>query len=295
MRHDNTGAAVAATHKIEGRNSPAVIALATWICLALTGPVLAQDTGAPPGGFGGGPGGPPPDGFGGGQGTGNVNPARGFGGPNQGAAPFVGGIVTAVDADAGTLTVTAQGSASRTIKVAPDAQITTQQSIQVSDLKVGDKISVRGVPSGLTASLLTAGQPPAGLPGAGGFSGGRAGGNNGGGNASSTESGTSAVQSFATASGTIKTLPSKTDAHLALTLGQDAILYLKIAEGAKFTRYTTVALSGIKAGDRLVAMGQTGDDGVLTASIIGVNLTSGGPAGGGFGGPGGDHAPPVSP
>ncbi|MBV9850994.1 MAG: hypothetical protein JO250_15090, partial [Armatimonadetes bacterium] len=67
-------------------------------------------------------------------------------------------------------------------------------------------------------------------------------------------------------------------------------LYVKMADGAKVVRWASVALSGIKSGDRVVASGQTGDDGTLTASVVGVNMPQGGPGGGfggGFGGPGG--------
>ena len=178
------------------------------------------------------------------------------------------------------------GNAPQTITVGTDAQIVSQADTTVADLKVGDQVQVQGVPTGITASQLTVGTPPTGLPGAGGFGGGRpgGGGNPGGGN---NAGGAAAVQGFATATGTIKTLPTANDAHLSISLGSDALLYLKMAPGAKISKYTTLKLSDLKVGDQVIATGQTGADGTLTASSVGVNMTMGqgfGGGGGGFGG-----------
>ena len=245
------------------KNNMSVLMASALIGLALTAPAFAQGPG----------GGPPP-------------PGQGGGGQRR---PFAFGTVSAVDATGGTLTITTQNGDSQTVKVGTDAQIVTQQTVKVSDLKVGDQIAVQGVPTGLTASSLTAGQPPAGLPGAGGFGGPRGGGNGGGGNGGGGGGNTAntASQGFATASGTIKTLPTATDAHLSIALGADAVLFVKMADGAKVTKYATVALGDIKTGDKIVARGDTADDGTLTATTVGVNLQMGGPGGGGFGGFGG--------
>ena len=226
--------------------------------------------------------GPPDNGGGGG----------GFQGGRPNRPPFAFGTVSSVDMGAGTITITPQfgGNGPQTIKLDGAAQIVTQTSAAVSDLKVGDQIAVQGVPTGITASAITVGEPPAGLPGAGGFGGGGFGGPRGGGNGGNRAGGGAAQQGFAAASGTIKALPTKSDPHLTVTLGPDVQVFLKMAEGAKVTRYTAVKLADIKVGDRIIATGQTADDGTLTASAVGVNLPQrggfGGP-GGGFGGPGG--------
>jgi len=217
--------------------------------------------------------GPPPDNGGGGG---------GFQGGRPNRPPFAFGTVSSVDAGVGTITITPQfgGDGPQTIKVGGGAQVVTQTTVAISDLRVGDHIAVQGVPTGITASTITAGDPPAGLPGGGGFGGPRGGGNGVGGNG-----GSPAQQGFATASGTIKALPTRNDPHMTISLASDVQMFLKMADGAKVTRYTALRISDIKAGDRIMATGQTGDDGTLTASTVGVNLPQrGGFGGGGFGG-----------
>ncbi len=257
-----------------------VVGLTLMTTLAAAALAQGPDPNAPPpGGFGGGPGGG--GGFGGGRG--------GFG-----RAPFAFGTVSAVDANAGTITIASQfggGNNSQVIKVGTDAQVVSQTDTTVADLKVGDQVQIQGVPTGITASQITAGTPPTGLPGMGGFGGRRGGfggpgGPGGGGNAAGAPN---AAQGFATATGTIKALPTKTDPHMTISLGTDVQLYLKVADGAKITRYTALKLTDLKAGDRIIATGQPGADGTLTASAVGVNMPmmQGGFGGGGFGGPGG--------
>lgn len=206
----------------------------------------------------------------------------GGGGGPQGRFPFAVGSVSTVDSGAGTITLTSQfGGGAQTIKVGSGAQIVTLTTIAVTDLKVGDKIAVQGVPTGITTSAITAGDPPAGLPGMGG---GPRGGN-GGQTAGANTAGTAAAQSFATATGTIKVLPTTTDPHLTLSLGTDTQLFLKIANGAKVSKYNSLTLADLKSGDQIMAAGQFGADGVLTVTTVAVNLPQrGGP--GGFGGPG---------
>jgi len=221
--------------------------------------------------------GPPDNGGGGG----------GFQGGRPNRPPFAFGTVSSVDTGAGTITITPQfgGNGPQTIKLDGAAQIVTQTSAAVSDLKVGDQIAVQGVPTGITASAVTVGEPPTGLPGFGGPGG--FGGPRGGGNGGNRAGGGAAQQGFAAASGTIKALPTKSDPHLTVTLGPDVQLFLKMADGATVTRYTAVKLADLKVGDRILATGQTGDDGTLTASAVGVNLPQrGGFGGGGFGGGG---------
>jgi hypothetical protein len=223
----------------------------------------------------------------------------GGGGGFQGRPPFAFGAVSAVDTGAGTITIMPQfgGNGPQTIKVDGSTQIVTLADVAVADLKVGDKIVVQGIPTGITASSVTVGDPPPGLPGlpgmGGGFGGPRGGGGNGGGNAAGAPA---PPTSSATATGTIKVLPTAADPHLTLSLGPDMELFLKIADGAKVTKYMTLKLADIKTGDRVMAAGQTADDGTLTATTLGVNLPQprgGGRGGrGGFGGPGGPGGGP---
>lgn len=246
------------------------------VALSLGAPVLAQ---GPGGGAGGG---------------------GGFGGPRR--MPFAMGAVTNMDAAAGTITITPQfgGNGPQTIKVGSDIQITTLTTVAVADLKVGDQIAVQGVPTGITATQIIAGTAPAGLPGGGG-GGPRGGGpgGNGGGNAAAG----AASQSYALATGTIKTLPLTATDPLVISMGTDVTLSLTVPTTAKVSKYNTLALGSVKVGDQVMAAGQAADDGTFTATSVGVNLpmNNGGPGGfggrgggrgrrgggGGFGGPGG--------
>ena len=215
----------------------------------------------------GGPGGPPPGGPG------------GFGGPGGGFGnrrpPFAFGTVTAVDAGAGTITLSSQfGGGTQTIQTQGATQITTQVAAKVSDLKVGDQIQVQGVPTSITATSLTIGQSP--FP-TGGGPGGPAGGPGSG----PGGPGTAAVNSYATATGTVATL-----SPLTITLSPTVTLALKMDASAKVIRYTTLALSGIKVGDRVMGQGTTGDDGTLSATTLAVNVDMGGRGQGGYGGRG---------
>lgn len=272
------------------RRGCSVLVSLTLMTTILAATAVAQapdDPGGPPPGQDGGPGGPPPGGFGGPGRTG-----QGPGGPGgfPGRSPFAVGTVSAVDANAGTITITSQsgggngGGSSQVIKVYSDAQFVTQSEIAVADLKVGDQIQVSGVPTGITVAQFTVGSAPSGLPGiggvrSGGFGGPRGGGNPVGGSNAGGNAGTTAP-SFATASGTIKALPTKADPHLTISLGADAQLSLKIADGAKITRYTTLKIADLKSGDRIMAAGQAAADGTLTVSSVGVNLPS--PSGSGW-------------
>lgn len=276
------------------RKGRALAAGLTLMTTVLATAAMAQGPGG--GGFGG-----PPPGQNGGGGFGG--PGGGFGGPGGGGPggggrggfggrmPFALGAITSVDTGAGTVTITSQfGGNPQVIKVGADAQVVSQMDTTVADLKVGDQVQVQGVPTGITASQLTVGTPPAGLPGAGGFGGGRFGGPRPGGGApgGGNAGGAASAQGFASATGTIKSLPTAADPHLLITLGPDAQLFLKMAPGAKITKYTTMKLTDLKVGDRVVASGQTGDDGTLTATSVGVNMPmmQGGFGPGGFGGGG---------
>ena len=203
-------------------------------------------------------------------------PGGGFGNRRP---PFAFGTVTAVDAGAGTITLSSQfGGGTQTIQTQGATQITTQVAAKVSDLKVGDQIQVQGVPTGITASSLTIGQSPFPAGGPGGGPGGPGGGPRPGG-------GGTAAPAYATASGTVATL-----SPLTITLSPTVTLGLKMDADAKVIRYTTLALSGIKVGDRVMGQGTTGDDGTLSATTVAVNVDMGGFGGrgqGGYGGRGG--------
>jgi len=223
----------------------------------------------PPGGFGG-PGGP--GGFGGGRGGGR----GGFGG----RMPFATGTVTAVNVGAGTVTVTSPfGGQSQTIQTQGTTTISTQTTASVSDLKVGDKVQVSGVPTGITASRVTIGDSPLTPPGGGPGGPGGFGGRPGGGPGSPGGPGAAPAQAFAT--GTVSSLNP-----LTLKLSDTVSMTLKMDTAAKVTKYATTALSAVKVGDQVVATGQSNDDGSFSATTLGVNVDMGG-GGGGFGGRGG--------
>ncbi len=189
------------------------------------------------------------------------------GGPNPrgvpfggGHSPFAVGTVGAVNAAAGTVTLTpmfGEGSG-QTVKVTGETQISAQKAATVADLKVGDAVQVRGVPTGITASAITAGDsadlgmggPLGMMPGPGG-SGGQA---------------TASAQ----ASGKISSL-----SPLTVAISDTVTVVLKTAPDVRVTKNVTETISDIKAGDRIMANGQSGDDGILTASKIHVNLDYG--------------------
>lgn len=239
------------------------------------------------GGFGGPNGGG--GGFGGGGGRGGQG---GFGR----RLPFAYGTVTAVDAGAGTITISGRnGGPDQTIQTQGTTTIVSQSAASVSDLKKGDTIEVQGVPTGITASSITIGQSPlAGLggpgggfgrPGGGGFGGPGGGAPGGGGPGGGGPGGAAADPATASAKGTVTgTSP------LTISLSSTASLTLKMDPNAKVTKYTTTALSAVKVGDRVLASGAANEDGSFAATSVALNVdpsTLGGLGGGrGFGGGG---------
>jgi len=209
-------------------------------------------------------------------------PQGGFGGPGGGQGgfnrrpPFAYGTVTAVDAGAGTITISGRGGGpDQTIQTQGTTQIISQVAATVSDLKKGDTIQVQGVPTGITASSVTIGQSPlSGLGGPGGGPGGPPpppGGNGGPGG------GPGAAPATAYATGTVTgTSP------LTISLSSTASLTLKMDPNAKVTKYTTTTLSAIKVGDRVLGIGTANDDGSFAATTVALNMDPGG-----FGGRGG--------
>jgi hypothetical protein len=236
----------------------------------LFAPVLAPAASAqaPQGGFGGGQ-------RGGGQRGGFQRPAT--------------GTVTSVDAAAGTITITsARGGNSQIIQTQGTTPLVSQSAASVSDLKVGDKIEVQGVPTAITASALTIGDSPLGGPGGGpggpppgGFGGPPPPGGPGG----------PPPPAMANATGTVTST-----SPLTIALSSTASLTLKLDPNAKVTKFTPVQLTSIKVGDTVTGVGTANADGTFAATSVGVNLDpsamgrgfgGGGFGGGGFGGGGG--------
>ena len=236
----------------------------------LSGPIFAPAAHAqgPQGGFGG-PGG-----------------GGGFGGPGGGGfnrrPPVAFGTVSAVDAGAGTITVSGRGGGpDQIIQTQGTTSIVTQTAAAVSDLKKGDMIEVQGVPTGITASSVTIGQSPlSGFGGPGG--GGGFGGPGGPGGAP----GAAPAPSTASAKGTVTST-----SPLTISLSSTASLVLKMDPSAKVTKYTTTTLSAIKVGDRVLGIGTANSDGSIAATTVAVNVDMAamggrGGFGGGFGGGG---------
>ena len=237
------------------------------------GPQGGFDGGGPQGGFGGGPNnGPDPFGGGGGR----------QGGMGR-RPPFASGTVTAVDVQAGTITVSSVFGDPQVIQTQGTTTIVSQTAASVSDLKKGDTIEVRGVPTGLTASSLTIGKSPLGGPGGppppGGFGGPPPPGGFGGPPPPGGGFGGPPAPAMAYAKGTVTST-----SPLTISLSSSALLTLKMDPSAKVTKYTTVALSSIKVGDRVVGIGTANDDGSFAAATIAVNMDMGRGGGGGFGG-----------
>lgn len=196
---------------------------------------------------------------------GGPNPAGGnpFG---NGRMPFANGPVTAVDAAAGTITLTPMfgGGAPQTVKVTDTTQITATRVGAVGDLKVGDTIQVRGVPTGITASQITAGDgadPPGGsispLPAGPRF----------GGKFNGSRPGLSGAQpAFAQATGKITGL-----SPLTVSVSDGVQVTLRVGPDAKISRNVREKIGDLKAGDRVMANGKAGDDGILAATRIRVN------------------------
>ena len=225
-------------------------------------------------------------------------PQGGFGGPGGGGPggfnrrpPFAFGTVTAIDTGAGTITISGRGG-DQTIQTQGTTQFVSQVAASVSDLKKGDTIEVQGVPTGITASTLTIGQSP--LTGLGGPGGPPPGGGPGappppGGG----PGGSGAAPAMASATGTVTST-----SPLTISLSSTATLTLKLDPSAKVTKYSTVQISAVKVGDRVLGIGTANDDGTFAATTVALNMNPGGfggrgsrggfgGRGGGFGGPGG--------
>lgn len=267
--------------------------------LALSGILLSVPTLAQ------GPNNPPPPGAQsapGGGGRGQRGGGRGgFRGGN-----FSFGTVSAVDASANTITVTPRGGGSeQIIQVSPSASLVTQTPTTVGSLRVGEQVRVSGIPTTITASQIVVGTMPGGQGGPGGMPG-RPGGGFGGqfggpGGGAGTPGGgfrnqrggpgggpgNGGVPGGSTMSITASVLSLN---PLTLMAPDNTSITLKMASTTKISRLSTTTLGSVKVGDQIVATGQTGTDGVFTATMVADNLDMGSMMGrggmGGFGGGG---------
>ncbi len=135
------------------RSGYAILICLTLMTTASSGTAVAQAPDDPGGSGNSGPGG----GFGGSGAAGGRSPDANSRVRPSGRPPFTFGTVSAVDANAGTITVTSPsggsgGSNSQVIKVSAGAQFVTQSEVAAADLKVGDQVQVRGLPTGITVS-----------------------------------------------------------------------------------------------------------------------------------------------
>ena len=228
---------------------------------------------------------PPPMQGGGGGGYG-----RGPGGGGRGGfgGRFAFGTVSAVDASTNTLTLTPRGGGSnQVIQVPSSASLVTQTPTTVGRLRVGEQVRVSGIPTTITATQIVVGTLPNGLggPGGGGFGGGRFGGPGGGfGGPGGGRPGAGGAPGQSAMSITASVLSLN---PLTLITPDNTSITLKMAPDAKISRLSTLALGSVKVGDQILATGQTGTDGVFTATTVADNLDMGATMGrGGFGGGG---------
>lgn len=217
---------------------------------------------------GGGPGGP----FGGGMPN---SPGAGENPFSSAQMPFAMGTVRSVDAATGSFVVTSQfGGEPRTVKITLKTEITARVESQVSDLKVGDTLQVHGVPTGITASTISAGDTSTtspvmgGMMGEGPFGAGRPNGASGPGGPGTA---------YAQASGKITAL-----SPLTIALPGDIQVILKTAPNVKISRLITEKIGDLKAGDKVMVNGQPAADGSLAATRVRANDAD--PSGAGMGG-----------
>ncbi len=232
-----------------------------------------------------------------------MGPGPGMGGPGQmGRMPFVMGTVASIDRAASTIMVNSPfgGGGETAVRVNAQTQVAGQVTIQVSDLKVDDQVQIQGMPTGLTANSINAGQMPdflrmnmgrgpGGQPGQGGPGpGGPGQGGQPGQAAQGQGNRGQQPQQPAMAFGSVTGKVSATS-PLTIAVSKDVSVIIKLAPDAKITKITTVTLASVKVGDRIMAMGGEADDGVFLATGIGVNMSMGGMGGmgGGRGGMGG--------
>lgn len=223
---------------------------------------------------------------------------------------FAFGTVSAVDASAGTITITPRGGGSdQVIQVPSTVSMVTQTPTTVRDLKVGEQVRVSGIPTTITASQIVVGSLPTGIGGPGGGGrggqlgnpgggpggqfggqgggpGGRFGGPGGGAGFGGGRGGAANGPGGSTMTITASVLSLN---PLTLIAPDNTSITLKMASDAKISRLSTLTMSGVKVGDQVIATGQTGDNGVFTASTVADNLDMGTMMGRGGMGSGGGY------
>ncbi|MCC6730563.1 MAG: hypothetical protein IT208_14610 [Chthonomonadales bacterium] len=232
-------------------------------------------------------------------GQGPIGPPWGFPGQGPGRMPFVTGAVAQIDRDNGLVAVASPfGGEPQVVRLTNDTRLYSQKPARAESLKVGEQVQVQGMPTAITANTVTIGQMPNLMPGGFGP----------GGPGRARQRGARAQQSMAFAAATGKVTSTS---PLTVALNETVSVVLKVTSSTRLTRISTATLGDLKEGDQLMAAGEMGDEGVLAATTIGINMGMGmggpgmmGPGmGGGFpapGGPGGfppggPDAPPGGP
>lgn len=224
--------------------------IATTLALALGGAACGQG-----GGF------PPPPGMGGGP---------GMGGPGMMGGPgVIFGKVKSVDTTAKTIKlIEARRGRICTVHVEDDATIRAEKTVSASDLKVGDEIAVRGIPTGISASSIIDGDPREAMPPP---PGGGPDDDMGDGPEGDGPQGDGPDRhgppSMASASGKVTSV-----SPLTIQIGDDVSVVIKTASTARVHKIVSEQLSDIKAGDRILASGDPDDDGHLDVDKIAVNV-----------------------
>jgi hypothetical protein len=206
------------------------------------------------------------------------------------APPVVFGKVKSVDTSAKTIKLNIGRSGRLCIVHVDDgASIRAEKTVSASDLKVGDRIEVRGIPTGISASSIIDGDVREALPPPpGGGPDDMQGPDEGGPGGGSGPSRHHGPPNMASAGGKVTSVDP-----LTIEVGNDVSVVVKVGANAKVRKIVSEQLSDIKPGDRVMASGDRGDDGLLDADKVAVNIQMpppppgmGGPGGQGFGGPG---------
>lgn len=219
-------------------------------------------------------------------------PGPGGGNRGGGMRGLVTGTVAKVDAAAGVVEVKRDDGTIQQVSVPAGTQIMRNESAPVTGLKAGDRVSVTGTPTAITATQirLSDAQAPQGGPTPPGANaapppqgpsfGGR------------PDAGSSMV------GGTFETFyqgsddqKKKNESVFSIKLDDKTQVFVVANPKTVLQKTVTVALSGVKVGEKIMAMGQPDANGVTQARRL--SLGEGGPGGfggfGGQGGPGGQH------
>lgn len=171
------------------------------------------------------------------------------------------GIASVVDVRRGALQLAPPvgGLAAVSVTLTPQTQMVALQTARVSDLKIGDEISVRGMATELAVSSLTWNAVSPGEPSA---------------PADVRPPGSPSRPPFAGLSGAASAAGRITSVQpLVIAFADGATLTLRAASNVRVTRIAPVPISHLKAGAALFAFGPMTGQSVLTADILGVGFT----------------------